>query len=352
MNLTFTTNPGLEDVVRAEFTERVAASVLAEREIVWPKANLKGRVPVAIDATQAELHPIALEMRSIHHVIRDLTAFALPAADALAAIRRHLAGMDLPGLDAGTPFRVTSMRTGEHDFTSMDVQAAAGAGIQARTGAPVSLREHRVHVEVDVVDDQCLVGLRWSERALSLRLRRPYERRVALAANVAHALLRLAAVGDAPGRILDPCCGTGTILLEAGHLHPGIELVGSDSDDRSVEGAASNLEHYGMAQRSRILQADVRALAELAHLGPFDAIVTNPPFGRRLGQRIDFRRFYREFLDGAREVIHDNGRLVLLADRRGLFNSACRDSGRWHIRDVRIVELGGIHPGIFVLTPT
>jgi tRNA (guanine6-N2)-methyltransferase len=107
-----------------------------------------------------------------------------------------------------------------------------------------------------------------------------------------------------------------------------------------------------MGDRGRILHGDARALDTFADCAPFDAIVTNPPFGRRLGQHIDFRRFYRDLLDGAREVIAEDGRLVLLADRRGLFNSACRDSGRWHIRDVRIVELGGIHPGVFVLTPT
>lgn len=352
MQLTLTTNPGLEECVREEWHELLLTAGLAERDRDPPGITLQGRVPVVVDADASELHPLAVRLRSVHHVIRDIAAFDLPDTDPLTAIRSRLAGIDLPGLDADTPFRVTSMRSGVHAFTSMDVQIAAGAGIQDRSGAPVSLRNHAMHVEVDVIDERVLVGVRWSEHALSRRFARPYQRRVALAANVAHAMLRLAAREHEPRALLDPCCGTGTILLEAGHMFPQARLVGSDSDPRSVTGAAENLTHYDLAARSATFQADCRALSGMAAEGPFDAIATNPPFGRRLGQRIDFRRFYRELLDGARTLITAEGRLVLLADRRGLFNSAVRDSGRWHIRDVRIIELGGIHPGLYVLEPT
>ncbi len=352
MQLTLTTNPGLEDCVRDEWRELLLAAGLAERDCDAPGITLQGRVPVVVDADASELRPLAARLRGVHHVIRDIAAFDLPATDPLPAIRSRLASIDLPGLDADTPFRVTSMRTGTHAFTSMDVQVAAGAGIQQRSGAPVSLHNHAVHVEVDVVDDRVLVGTRWSEHPLSRRFARPYQRRVALAANVAHAMLRLAARKHEPRALLDPCCGTGTILLEAGHMFPHARLVGGDSDPRSVAGAAENLAHYDLAGRGTIRHGDCRELSAMADAGPFDGIVTNPPFGRRLGQRIDFRRFYRELLDGARALITAEGRLVLLADRRGLFNSAVRDSGRWHIRDVRIIELGGIHPGLYVLEPT
>lgn len=352
MQLTLTTNAGLEASVHDEWIARLAAAGLADRSGDVPSPRDKGRVQVNADASEDELRPCALHMRSIHHVIRDVATLALPAADPLAAIEAGLADLDLPGLDACTPFRVTSARTGNHAFTSMDVQAAAGAGIRARTGAPVSLREHAVHVEVDVINDQVLIGVRWSEHPLSRRFARPYQRRVALGANVAHAMLRLAARERPPQAVLDPCCGTGTILLEAANMFPQARLIGSDSDPRSVIGAGENLAHYKLEERGTTCQADCRELATLAAHGPVDAIVTNPPFGRRLGQRIDFRRFYRELLAGARDLIAERGRLILLADRRGLFNSAVRDCGCWHIRDVRIIELGGIHPGLYVLEPT
>lgn len=351
LDLVFTVNPGLETVVREEFAERIAATALAGRKVRFPPSPAAGRVPVRVAASAHELEPIALAMRSVHHVVRGVDAFTLPATGSLDAIRARLAGTAIPGLTAATPFRVTSNRSGRHPFTSMDIQAAAGAGIRARSGAPVDLKRYAVNVQVDVVDDLCLVGIRWSRRALSLRFERPYRRRVALAANVAHAMLRLAAPGPAPARVLDPCCGTGTILLEAGMMFPQARLIGGDTDPRSVEGAGRNLAFHGLAQRSRTLRADARDLAALATLGPFDAIVVNPPFGRRLGRRTDFRRFYGELLAGSREIIAREGRLVLLADRRGAFNRACRDAGGWHIRDVRIIELGDIHPGLFVLTP-
>lgn len=352
MRLTLTTNPGLEASVRAEITERLAASPLAERTWAVAPSPAKGRVPVTIDAGADELVPLVLNLRSIHHVIRDVEQFPLPADDPLTGIRTQLAGLDIPGLDATTPFRITSVRSGDHEFSSMDVQAAAGAGVVARSAAPVDLRGYACHVQVDVLDDTVFVGLRWSEHPLSRRFRRPYERRVALAANVAYAMLRLAMPDGLGGRLLDPCCGTGTILLEAGAIAPTVQLVAGDSDTRSVAGCAQNLAYYGLSDRAQTRRTDARQLTELSDLGPFDAIVTNPPFGRRLGQRIDFHRFYRELLAGAREIISPGGRLVLLADKRNAFNSACHQAGGWHIQDVRIIELGGIHPGIFVLTAT
>ncbi len=354
LTLELTTNPGLEAIVRAELTEHLAAAGLDTAAYEFPERTDKGRVPVRIAARETELRPLALRLRSIHHAIRQVAAFPLVGDDPLEIIRTRLAALALPGLDTSTTFRVSSVRSGEHEFTSMDVQAAAGAGIQAGTGAPVDLRHYDVHVEVDVVGERCLVGVRWSNHPLSRRFARPFERRVAIAANVAYALLRLATTGQAPRSVLDPCCGTGTILLEAGCIHPATRLVGVDSDARCVEGAARNLAAYGLAERGRTLVGDARELDTIADAAeaPFDAIVTNPPFGRRLGRHIDFRRFYRELLVSARKLIAPDGRLVLLADRRGLFNTACREAGGWHIRDVRIVELGGIHPGIYVLTPT
>lgn len=352
MRLTLTTNPGLEASVRGEIKERLAASPLGDRTWAVPPSPAKGRVPITIDAGADELVSLVLALRSIHHVIRDVEQFPLPANEPLTGIRAQLAALDIPGLDATTPFRVTSVRSGDHDFTSMDVQSAAGAGIVDRNAAPVDLRGYASHVQVDVLDDTVFVGLRWSEHPLSRRFRRPYERRVALAANVAYAMLSLAMPAGLDGRLLDPCCGTGTILLEAGAIAPTVQLIGGDSDTRSVTGCAENLAYYGLSDRAQTQRADARQLTELSDLGPFDAIVTNPPFGRRLGQKIDFHRFYRELLGGAREIIAPGGRLVLLADKRNAFNSACHQAGGWHIQDVRIIELGGIHPGIFVLTAT
>jgi len=79
--------------------------------------------------------------------------------------------------------------------------------------------------------------------------------------------------------VYDPFCGTGGILIEAGLL--GHRILGSDMDERMVEGSAMNLRHYGVAD-FEIFQADVGAAKEeLLRRGlEVDAVVSDFPYGK------------------------------------------------------------------------
>jgi len=73
--------------------------------------------------------------------------------------------------------------------------------------------------------------------------------------------------------VLDPFCGTGGILIEAGIL--GARLIGADIDYKMVEGTRRNLEYCGFKD-PEIFQEDARNI----HLDSrVNAIVTDPPYG-------------------------------------------------------------------------
>lgn len=73
--------------------------------------------------------------------------------------------------------------------------------------------------------------------------------------------------------VLDPFCGTGGILIEAGIL--GAKLIGADIDYKMVEGTKKNLEYCGFKD-TEIFQEDARNI----HLdNRVNAIVTDPPYG-------------------------------------------------------------------------
>ncbi len=55
--------------------------------------------------------------------------------------------------------------------------------------------------------------------------------------------------------VLDPFCGTGGILIEAGVM--GARVVGADIDERMVEGTIKNLEYCGVKEYE-IFQGDAR----------------------------------------------------------------------------------------------
>jgi len=73
--------------------------------------------------------------------------------------------------------------------------------------------------------------------------------------------------------VLDPFCGTGGILIEAGIL--GARIVGTDIDEKMVEGTKSNLDHCGV-ENHEIFQEDARNI-QLNY--KVNAIATDPPYG-------------------------------------------------------------------------
>jgi tRNA (guanine6-N2)-methyltransferase len=90
-------------------------------------------------------------------------------------------------------------------------------------------------------------------------------------------------------------------------------------------------------------------LPEACEAGSFDAIVSNPPFGVRLGRGMNFHTFYSRFLDVAHHLLRPGGLLVLLAWKRGIVERANRPLDRFRRNHVRVVETGGIYPRIYVL---
>jgi len=113
-------------------------------------------------------------------------------------------------------------------------------------------------------------GLRLSDQRLRRHGgERARERHGALRPVAAAAMVRLA--GARPGRLLDPCCGSGTILREA--LAAGWDAQGSDLDQEAVDVTRANV------PGAVIQRADARNLPYPD--GAFDAVVTNLPFGRQ-----------------------------------------------------------------------
>lgn len=100
---------------------------------------------------------------------------------------------------------------------------------------------------------------------------RPYVTSSSLPARLARVLVNLvASPGDS---LLDPCCGTGTIVMSA--AHSGIHAVGSDVNPRMVGATTKNLQHFG-------LSADIALGDAIQIRGQFDAIATDLPYGINL----------------------------------------------------------------------
>jgi ribosomal protein L3 glutamine methyltransferase len=79
---------------------------------------------------------------------------------------------------------------------------------------------------------------------------------------------------NAPRRILDLCTGGGCIGIACALAFPEADVVLSDISAEALEVARINVEKHGLQQRVTLVQSDLFENIE----GPFDLIVSNPPY--------------------------------------------------------------------------
>jgi predicted RNA methylase len=111
--------------------------------------------------------------------------------------------------------------------------------------------------------------------------------------------------------VYDPFCGAATELILAGQKVMGLRLVGSDINDRSVSAARVAISKSGLSVR--VERGDALSFDSCSFSGgPFDAVITNPPFGMRT-VRGGARDLLQDFLFNIRKRLNRGGRVVLLS---------------------------------------
>jgi len=135
---------------------------------------------------------------------------------------------------------------------------------------------------------------------------RPYFHPTSMHPKTARALVNLSRIkkGD---HILDPFCGTGGILIEAGLM--GITVKGSDIDEEMVNGCIRNLQHYSL--KGEIKFTDAMNIKK--EFGNVNAIVTDMPYGRSsFTTEKNLRKFYSEFISVAGNLLQTGRYLVMV----------------------------------------
>jgi SAM-dependent methyltransferase len=155
------------------------------------------------------------------------------------------------------------------------------------------------------------LGVRLTDQRMRQRGGREVERPGALRPVVAAAMLKLAELSTEL-RLLDPCCGAGTIVREA--LDTGLAGVGADMALEAIRAARSNL-----PVSTPLVVADARALPFRS--GFAGAIVCNLPFGRRYHVEqptLWLRQAFTEF----ERLAAPGGAIVLLTPPSAAFEAA------------------------------
>lgn len=340
--------PGLEDVTSAELralgTDPAPAGV--------------GGLDVHTD--EAGLYRMAIGLRTASRILVRVAQFR---ARGFSDLERH--GRSIPWERFSRPgdsiqFRVTSKKSRLYHQGAVAQRLEEAARIAGRdTPGPAREGSGGPRPEVDQLPaqqvvvrlfrDECTVSVDATGDHLHRRGYRLSTAKAPLRENLAAGVL-LAAGWDPGTPLVDPMCGAGTLVLEgallARRMAPGRDrsfgfqgwptfdpitwervltaarseelprapapLIGADRDGGAVEAARTNAERAGVAADTAFLQ---RALsATQPPPGPVGCLVTNPPYGTRIGKRNPLRDLYATLGNVARSRFQGWTLVVISSD--------------------------------------
>ena len=145
-------------------------------------------------------------------------------------------------------------------------------------------------------------------------------------------------------RVLDPCCGSGTFLLERGFLGPCAALNGVDIAHAAIDAARQNA--AAAQSNARFVANDcLRFIAKR----PYDEVLANLPFGNRVGSHENNRRLYAGILDRLPQWLRPGGIAILYTMEFTLLKTLLRDRPAISLLSQARTNAGGLTPMAFIL---
>ncbi|KZM71316.1 methyltransferase domain-containing protein [Nocardia terpenica] len=327
---------GLESVVAAEILRLGLGTIteMGHREVHFyttrPDPAIL-RLPTADD-----VFLLAADGPDIGPGRTSLTALSGLAAEidapALSRSRRLCGGP--AGLGAGV--EVSASFLGKRAFNRYDLEDVVGRALGDRLG--LDYHSRRTGDRPAPSDSGWRLSLDGRRSRLLLRLadrplhRRAYRQRTVPGSVHPPLASAMAHVADlrTGHRVLDPCCGAATVLIEAASRQPDAVYQGFDLDPSALGAARSNA-----TRRVTIERADAGALPVPS--SSVDRIVCNPPWGGQVSAQGSLTRgLVRLWIELRRVLTPDGSAVILIPDARELATAIRTGFTPTHVQQVRV----------------
>ncbi len=210
--------------------------------------------------------------------------------------------------------RIRRIQRAAPRLTRIELERKLGELIRGRVkGAKVNL-DSPDKTFFGILSDDCFVfGLKTAETPTKPFFdrnpqKRPFFHPTAMPPKLARCMVNFAQPkrGDL---VLDPFCGTASMLVEAGLI--GCRVLGLDAQLNMVKGSLQNLMHFGVEPEGLVV-ADARQVP----VGEIGCVVTDPPYGRSattLGEKTG--QIIESFLSSVDEFLPKERRVCMAAPK-------------------------------------
>ncbi len=329
---------GLEPILTRELAE------LARERTIQVGREEPGGVQFTCDI--AGVYASNLHLRTASRIIVRLGAFRASTFHELERRARRLPWPTFVSPGAKLEVRVSSRKSRLYHQEALAQRV--GTFVREATGEPSGSQAPAVEqaIAVRLYRDQCTISVDSSGELLHRRGYRQATAKAPLRETLGAAML-LASGWDGSKPLLDPMCGSGTIPIEAAllarRIAPGlgrrfafeawpefdaelwkrlrreagervspsaaVAILGSDRDEGAVAAARANAERAGVGADITFRRAAISAIEPPGQAG---WLVTNPPYGVRVGERLRLRDLYAQLGNVARRCC-PGWRLALLS---------------------------------------
>lgn len=289
---------------------------------------------------EEELQKLAYLGRSFKRVLQLFTTFTVTTnyIDTKLVIEEKIKALDeslfISALGKKT-FKVQCKRIGEHDFNSVDIASLTTAILAKKIKNKIVMKNPEALVYIYIFNNDLYVGFDIIGKNLSKRDYKLFNDSHALNAGVAYTLLTIAEIKEGDS-ILDPLCGTGTILIEAGlkltkksphffkkeqfskyvekldeDFPTTSKIAGFDSTLYSVKSTRRNAQIAGLSKILELSKVDLEWLDTKLEEKSINKIITKLPSPSKNLDEKRVLKLYVEFFHQAEFILADNGIIVV-----------------------------------------
>lgn len=327
-------------------------SLLEIDELIKEKGTASEKI-VIFNSTQEQLCDLCYHGRSFSRVCELLCDFEFNDVDDISE------KLKINGFSAES-FSVVCIREGKHDFESKDVEKLVGDKIDCK----VDLKNPQKILLAFVRGNKFYLGIDYSGRDLGKRSYKIFPHPASIRGDTGYSLLRLSGY-DGKGVVVDPFCGSGTILIEAALFSSGKsvhffdkdkfaftrfiyhefkdevkeakDIFGMDFSQNAVVAARKNAKIAGVEKYIEFSNASIDWLDTKFSEKSVDFIVTDPPAFSRRKNNDKVKKSYEELFDHAKYVLNKRN-IIIITKNPAEIKEAAEKEGFKLARELRIAS--------------